>query len=133
MIILRPHMKIRLFNNVKGITLSVYFSLLIALAICCKPDDKPPAEVLTKAQMVALFREIYIAEDKINRLGTQHDSSLVLIEILKDKVLEKYGTSDSIFQSSFNYYIDHPKEMELIYTALVDSLQLEEERTRMAK
>jgi hypothetical protein len=133
MIILRPHMKIRSFNGVKGISRLTCLCLLIILAIRCKPDEKPPAGVLTKEQMVVLLREIYISEDKISRLGIQHDSSLVLVNIFKDKVLEKHGAADSIFELSYNYYVDRPKELELIYTALVDSLQLEEERTRTAK
>ena len=36
--------------------------------------------------------------------------------------------SDSVFKKSFDYYMDRPKEMELIYTALVDSLSLMEQR-----
>jgi hypothetical protein len=133
MIILRPHMKIRLFNSLKGSGTATCFALFIATVISCTSPDNPPAEILSKEQMAVVLREIYISEDRINRLGVANDSAKVLIEIFKDKVLAKHNISDSIFAISYDYYVDHPKDLELIYTALVDSLQLEEERTRMAR
>jgi len=33
-----------------------------------------------------------------------------------------------VFRKSMDYYMDHPMEMELIYTSLVDSLNLREQR-----
>ena len=50
---------------------------------------------------------------------------------MENKVFEKAAISDSLFRKSFDYYMERPREMELIYTALVDSLQLKEQRAPM--
>ena len=44
------------------------------------------------------------------------------------KVFAESGVTDSVFKKSFDYYMERPAEMEQIYTALVDTLQLKEQR-----
>jgi hypothetical protein len=44
------------------------------------------------------------------------------------KVFQNAAVSDTVFRKSFDYYMERPREMELIYTALVDTLQLREQR-----
>ena len=132
MIILRPHMEIRLFRTVRGLLLAAGLGLLIACTSCQSYDRKPEG-LLSHEQMREILRDIYIVEDKLNRMNLGVDSSRQMIYIFKEKVLAKHGTNDSIFTLSYDYYVDRPKELELIYTALVDSLQLEEERSRLVK
>jgi len=95
---------------------------------CLKP--RTPEGILTKDQMVQIISEIYITEEKLNRVNITPDSAKVVAVFLKDKILESNKVGDSVFQQSFDYYVDHPKDMELIYAAVVDSLQLREERSR---
>jgi hypothetical protein len=76
-----------------------------------------------------LLSEIYIAEGKISRLGVSPDSAQKLYKVFREMVNERTGVSDSVFQRSFRYYRDRPKDMELIYSALVDSLNLREQRS----
>jgi hypothetical protein len=125
-------MRIGNFNIVKGSVSKsgnwlMIFGLLVALAACGR-SDTPPAGILTKPQMVKIMSEILIAEEKVNRLGLNRDSAETVAAIFDDKIYQKEGASDSIFNKSFNYYMDHPAELELIYAALVDSLQLQEEK-----
>jgi hypothetical protein len=95
--------------------------------ISCKHEIKP-AHILTKEEMVKVLTDIYITEEKMNRLSLPRDSTEKIFEEMKRKIFEKQAVADTAFKSSFNYYMDRPKEMELIYTALVDSLQLMEQR-----
>ena len=44
------------------------------------------------------------------------------------KVFENAATTDSTFKRSFDYYMERPRQMEVIYSALVDTLQLREQR-----
>jgi hypothetical protein len=84
---------------------------------------------MSKEQMVKALTEIYIAEQKINRLGLAKDSADRQFERFKELIFDKrIGVSDSVFRKSFDYYLDRPKDIELIYTALVDSLSLMEQR-----
>ena len=72
--------------------------------------------------------EIYLAEQKVSRLGLKIDSAEQVFDSLRARGFKKTGVQDSVFKKSFDYYLERPKEMELIYTALVDSLQLMEQR-----
>jgi len=74
------------------------------------------------------MEEIYIAEEKINHLALSRDSSKKVFMIMQSKLFENAGVTDTVFRKSFDYYMEHPKQMELIYTALVDTLQLREQR-----
>ena len=102
--------------------------MILFLCISCSEGERNDKTILTQSQMVEALKEIYLAEAKINQRGLARDSSEREFEGLKEVVFEKINVSDSVFKRSFNYYMDHPKEMEMIYTALVDSLSLMEQR-----
>ena len=104
-------------------------SVLIILFSCFSCiDGKKPDEILTKEQMVKALTEIYISEQKVNKLGLHRDSAERQFERFEGLIFKKAGVTDSVFKKSFDYYMDRPKEMEMIYTALVDSLSLMEQR-----
>jgi hypothetical protein len=78
--------------------------------------------------MVGIMEELYIAEEKINQLALSGDSSRRVFSIMQSRLFENAGVTDTVFRKSFDYYMERPKELELIYTALVDTLQLREQR-----
>jgi hypothetical protein len=78
--------------------------------------------------MVKTIQEVLLAEEKVNRLRLSTDSSKKVFTAIRGKVFDKAGVPDSVFNNSMNYYMDHPKELEQIYTALVDSLNLKEQK-----
>jgi hypothetical protein len=100
----------------------------VVFAFSCAKKDKPPEGILTQDQMVAVMSELYIGEQKISTLGVTRDSLSLIFAVLKEKIFEKASTSDSVFRKSLDYYMDRPQTLELIYTALVDSLNLREQR-----
>jgi hypothetical protein len=105
----------------------IVFMILFGLA-CCKKNQAPEG-ILTQEKMVAVMSDLYITEQKISTLGVKRDSLSQMFDVLKEKVFAKQGITDSVFRKSMDYYIDHPLEMETIYTSLVDSLNLREQRT----
>jgi len=102
--------------------------LLIIFALSCSNKQQVPDGILTHDQMVAVMSELYITEQKVSTLGMKRDSLEQIAEVMKDKVFAKVGIPDSVFRKSLNFYMDHPQELELIYTSLVDSLNLREQR-----
>ena len=78
--------------------------------------------------MVKVMSEIYLAEQKVNSLGLPRDSLEQIFSVMKDMIFKKAGTSDATFKRSLKYYLDEPKTVEDIYTALIDSLNLREQR-----
>ena len=104
------------------------FILLTALAWMTSCGEKRPEGILSKQQMVQIMEEIYIAEEKVNHLALPRDSAKGVAASMTAKVFEEAAVNDTIFRQSFDYYMERPQEMELIYTALVDTLQLREQR-----
>jgi hypothetical protein len=102
-----------------------YATAFAALTAC---GQKRPEAVLTKDQMVQVMSNIYVTEEKVNQLALSRDSAKEVFSAIGQKVFEDAGIRDSVFKKSFDYYMERPKEMELIYTALVDTLQLREQR-----
>jgi hypothetical protein len=113
----------------KGFTsLLVGVGILLLLASCGGDDRNAVQPILSHNEMVKALTEIYLAEQKVNRLGVPRDSAEREFQRFKKVIFKKVGTSDSVFKRSFDYYMDRPREMEQIYTTLVDSLSLMEQR-----
>jgi hypothetical protein len=105
---------------------------LFVLAGCKKKDEKS-ADILSHAQMVKALAQIYIAEQKVNNIGLNLDSAQIVFDKVKGRVFQDAGVTDSTFKKSYDYYMDRPKEFELIYTALVDTLNLYEQRLNITR
>lgn len=96
------------------------------MAACAEKSDYK--DILSKQEMVKIMEELYIAEEKINHLALSRDSASHVFSVLKARVFQNAALSDTLFKKSFDYYMERPKELELIYSALVDTLQLREQR-----
>lgn len=105
------------------------YLLIAALFVAGCAKKQAPEGILSKAEMVKVLCEIYITEDKVQRLGVRVDSSAQVFSVMKDKISHRTGIPDSVFHRSLQYYVERPKDMEVIYTALVDSLNLREQRS----
>lgn len=131
MIILPPYKGDRYLVRIKGFISplrSLVMVLAVLLFVVSCGHKRRPAGVLSHQQMVKVLSEIYITEEKVNRLALKHDSTVKVFDRLKGKMFDKLSTTDSTFKRSMNYYWNNPDELELIYTALVDSLNLREQR-----
>jgi hypothetical protein len=131
--IILPHINFSI--AVKGQMFSVvmrreFFALLLLL-VSCTGGEKVPPGVLGQEEMVEVLTDLYLTEQRVSHLGIKQDSAIKVFGSLKTKVFEKTGVPDSVFRKSLEYYMDHPKQLEVIYTALVDSLNLKEQRTPM--
>lgn len=102
------------------------FFILMAVSSC--KEKESPQNILSPTDMVKILGELYIAEEKINKLSVSRDSGNAVFNYMDDKVFEKLGTTDSVFKQSLNYYLERPEEIEKIYAAVIDSLNLREQR-----
>lgn len=99
---------------------------LAMMAACAEKSDYK--DILSKQEMVKIMEELYIAEEKVNHLALSRDSASQVFSVLKARVFQNAALSDTLFKKSFDYYMERPKELEMIYSALVDTLQLREQR-----
>jgi hypothetical protein len=102
--------------------------LTTSFFVGCKSAPPKPAGLLSKDEMVQVLANVYISEEKVTRLNLANDSATLVAAVMRSKALQQSGVSDSTFVKSFDYYMDHPTQLEEIYSVLVDTLQLREQR-----
>lgn len=112
--------------NIKRIPLCIIVGILAFGA--CSDKDRVPEGVLEKEKMVNVLSDLYLAEQKINSIGVKRDSLKQIFEAVRTKIFAEAGTSDSVFKRSMDYYMEHPQIMESLYTSLIDSLNLQEQK-----
>lgn len=104
--------------------------VIVALFLTVACGEKRPADVLSKGEMVEILEEVYVAEARLNQLALPRDSAKLLASVMSHRIYSAAGVTDSAFQRSLDYYMARPAELEEIYTALVDTLQLREQRAK---
>lgn len=117
--------------KVSAVPLVPILLFLIALISASSCSEKRPEGILSKGEMVQVLEDIYLAEEKVNHLALSRDSAREVAAAMTARVFERAAVTDSVFRKSIDYYMERPVEMELIYTALVDTLQLREQRAPM--
>jgi hypothetical protein len=101
--------------------------ILVMIAGSCTMKPKP-AGVLSKEQYAALLVEVYVAEAKLSQLPVTPDSTMRLYLAHQPDLLTKFSISDTTLKATYEYYLSHPKELEEVYTAVIDTLSLREQR-----
>lgn len=102
--------------------------ILGLLTIVACRTEAPPDGVLNQAEMVQALKSLYIAEEHVSRFGLKPDSARKYFHRLELKLFDRIGIDSARFARSFDYYLHHPDEWEQVYSALVDTLNLEEQR-----
>lgn len=113
-----------------GRPLAALLGLLLALlAGCARPEEvAPPAQLLPKEKMVSLLVQLHLLEARVEASRLPADSARALYQSQQKLVLWQNNVSitDSVLQRSYRYYAINHKDMDEIYTAVIDSLQKRE-------
>lgn len=99
---------------------------VLAVASCGR--DRQREGVMSQDEMVHTLKSLYVAEEHVSRFGLRPDSARKFFARMEDRIFEDMGVSREAFTRSFDYYVRHPDEWEAVYSALVDSLNLQEQR-----
>jgi Domain of unknown function (DUF4296) len=102
-----------------------FFTLLIIVA--CENNKQPPG-ILSENEMVKVMSELYITEEKVKHLAIRPDSAQKAFDIIEGQIFKKSGVDDSVFKKSYRFYAQDPVKLQHLYTALIDSLSLREQR-----
>ncbi len=111
--------------------LALVVILLLSTVVSCK-KEKQPQGILSRPEMVDWMIDIYLAEARLQLMSLGHDSAYKLFVPFQDSLLRKKSLQDSVLKKSYQYYLDHPSELEVVYDAVIDSLSLREQRLRKA-
>jgi outer membrane murein-binding lipoprotein Lpp len=100
------------------------FLLLGALFSGCKDEPQVPEGTLSEAKMSQILTDIHLLEARIGRLNMPSlDSSTVITEYLKAKILKKHGIDSVVYNRSYKFYSTNPVYMERIYGETVKELE----------
>jgi hypothetical protein len=104
----------------------LFVFLFLAWSACSSP--KKPEGVLSQAQLSALFLDIYLAEARLQNMPVAKDSSIRFFVPFEEKLLKAKGISEATMKQTYSYYLAHPKELEQVYDAIIDTLVLRDQR-----
>lgn len=105
-------------------------SLLLA-AGCTRPEEVlRPANLIPKEQMVSLLTRLHLLEARVEVSRMSPDSARALFLSQERELLWQHNVpaDDSTFERSYRYYATHAKDLDEIYTVVIDSLQAEQRR-----
>ena len=96
------------------------------LAVVSCTGDGKPEDLLDHESMVSYLIDLHLAEAEITNLRVDLDSASFLFSILEEDLLVKHEITETGFIDSYNYYLQHPDELQIIYATVVDSLSLKQ-------
>jgi len=76
--------------------------------------------------MVDILIDLHLAEATVENIGLNTDSAASLYKYLEKQVYDSHEISDSLYLRSINYYMENPKQLDRIYSIVVDSLSVRE-------
>jgi hypothetical protein len=92
--------------------------------------QKKPEGVLTQAQLSSLLIDVYLAEARMESVIQPKDSLIKLFVPHEQKILEVKGVPEPTLRVTYEYYLAHPKELEQVYDAVIDTLVLRDQRLK---
>ena len=104
--------------------------LIIFLSTSCQKTKNKTKGILTKQELTTFLVDVYLAEARIDNLLITRDSAIKIFIPFEERLQKKYHLADSTLKKTYQYYLDHPKEMEAVYDAVIDSLSLREQRVK---
>lgn len=96
-------------------------------AFCACTQEKKQDDVLDKDEMTSLLIEVYLAEARVGTSIFIADSARHVFEAHEKVLLQRRGLTDSAVKRSYEYYLEHPVQMQEIMDAVIDSLSLREQ------
>lgn len=105
-------------------------SLASALLYGCAEEKatdyvKKPPNLLSKEKMISFLIDLHLAEAKMSYIGTKNaDSTEMLFRHYEKYLFEKHQIDDSSYYQSYQYYLVHMDQLDEIYSAVVDSLNV---------
>ena len=98
---------------------------------CDKSSEQ--GEIMPTKAMINYLIELHIAEAKVQNLRLKKDSSDYVFNVYEKHLLKTNELTDSLFIRSYNYYLQNPAQLEIIYEAIVDSISVRKSKEDVAK
>jgi hypothetical protein len=104
---------------------------LICILFSCTEKEEKPSVLLSKEKMIEILSDVHISEAVTGIKNLDPDSAKKLFDAYEKSILAEHNIDKSIFDASYQYYIEQPELMDEIYAAVVDTLSLKEGRGKI--
>ncbi|WP_400190280.1 DUF4296 domain-containing protein [Hymenobacter sp. B81] len=102
---------------------------LVLFSQCDRPEDPvPPARLLPRDQMVRVLIDLHLTESRVEASNLSPDSAKALFNQQLRDLYWRHKVEEKVFRDSYHYYGIHDKDLEEIYTTVLDSLKQREYR-----
>ena len=98
---------------------------MVALLVACvdQTPAPPPENALDKEKFIDVMVDVHLVEAAINQKFIKVNDSTQASYRYYKHLFEKHETTRTDFDSTFNYYMRHPKLMSEVYNQVHDSLK----------
>lgn len=103
-----------------------FLAFLVIFIFGCSVKEKPPEGLMTQQQMINFLIDLQIVEAKIYTSRFPRDSIKFFFPDIEKELFRRHGIQDTTYFKSYQYYLENIEKMEIIYSAVVDSLSLRE-------
>ena len=104
--------------------------MLTAMA-CDKSSEQ--GEIMPANTMINYLIDLHLVEAQVQNLRLKKDSADYIFNVYEKHLLEKNELTDSLFIRSYNYYLQNPDQLEIIYEAVVDSISVHKSKEDVVK
>ena len=80
--------------------------------------------LISKDKMINILIDMHLAEAKVGQVKLPNDSSLQYYAYLQDEIFSTHGVDSVIYKKSMEYYSRNIIQLDEIYEAVLDSLNL---------
>jgi len=108
--------------------LIIIWSLMTGVICFSCRKEETNKDILSQDQLTKIMIDLYLGEARLTNSALAYDSGRKLFMPYEESVLKKYGVPDSTLKKTYQYYFDHPTELEKIYEIVIDSLNLRERK-----
>jgi hypothetical protein len=101
-----------------------YLALIILFfGVSCKhPIPQKPASVWTDEVLIKVLTDIEIADAALTQISISDSSRNTKGKAYYKQVFDKYQVNAEAFQTTMDWYAAHPRNLSIVYAAVIDSL-----------
>lgn len=100
-----------------NLLVKILLILMLMPLLSCKRQEKK--QILSEEEMKKILMDMHISEAIAGRRGGLSVHRDMLRNDLMEDILEKYGISKETFFTSYQYYMEHPVELDSIYVQII--------------
>jgi hypothetical protein len=110
------------------------FIALVVLINSCKDDSlgtvEKPKNLISRNGMALILADMHLADAGLQAMSLSPDSLKRSSAGYDVFIFEKHETTEKDFETSFDYYLSKPNEMDSVYQEVIELLSEQEAKSR---